>query len=149
MDILAALEPRPFPVISLYLSLTTNQNGREDYQQFVRKAFNERANALPEQSPERESFDKDVARIQEYLGKKDNPAGQAFAIFACSGSDLFEAIPLDAPIGEHSLFISSVPHLYPLARLVEHYPRYAAVMLDTDLPGFFGPIVTGEWPLRG
>lgn len=137
MDILAALEPSPFPVISLYLSLATNQNGREDHQQFVRKVFNERAKALPEQSPERESFDKDVARIQEYLGKKDNPAGQAFAIFACSGSDLFEAIPLEAPIGEHSLFISSVPHLYPLARLLEHYPRYAAVMLDTNKARIF------------
>ena len=137
MEVLAALEPSPFPVISLYLSLTTNQNGREEYQQFVRKVFNERAKGLPEQSPERESFDKDAARIQEYLEKKDNPSGQAFAIFACSGSDLFEAIPIDAPINEHSLFISSVPHLYPLARLVENYPRYAAVMLDTNKARIF------------
>jgi peptide subunit release factor 1 (eRF1) len=136
LDILAALEPSLFPVISLYLSLTTNQNGREDYQQFVRKVFNERAKALPEQSPERESFDKDVARIEEYLGKH-SPRGQAVAIFACTGSDLFEAIPLEAPIDEHSLFISSVPHLYPLARLVESYPRYAAVMLDTNRARIF------------
>ncbi len=137
MEILAALEPSPFPVISLYLSLSTNQNGREDHQQFVRKVFNERAKALPEQSPERESFDKDVARIQAYLEQDNATAGQAVAIFACSGADLFEAIPLDAPIGEHSLFISSVPHLYPLARLVENYPRYAAVMLDTNKARIF------------
>jgi hypothetical protein len=70
MEVLAALEPSPFPVISLYLSLSTNQNGREEYQQFVRKVFSERARALPEQSPERESFDKDVKRIQEHLEKK-------------------------------------------------------------------------------
>ena len=70
METLAALEPSPFPVISLYLSLSTNQNGREDHQQFVRKVFNERAKALPDQSPERESFDKDVKRIQEYLEKQ-------------------------------------------------------------------------------
>jgi peptide subunit release factor 1 (eRF1) len=137
METLAALEPSPFPVVSLYLSLTTNQNGREDYQQFVRKVFNERAKALPEQSPERESFDNDIKRIQEYLDNKDGLTGQALAIFASSGSDLFEAIPLDAPIGEHSLFISSVPHLYPLARLVENYPRYAAVMLDTNKARIF------------
>jgi len=137
MEMLAALEPSPFPVISLYLSLAPNQNGREEYQQFIRKVFNERAKVLPEQSPERESFDKDAERIQEYLGKKDNPAAQAFAIFACSGSDLFDVIPLEAPISEHSLFISSVPHLYPLARLVENYPRYAAVMLDTNKARIF------------
>src|SRR5688500_16052531 len=113
METLAALEPSPFPVISLYLSLSANQNGREDYQQFVRKVFSERAKALPEQSPERESFDKDVTRIQEHLDSKDGLTGQALAMFASSGSDLFEAIPLDAPIAGHSLFISAVPHLYP------------------------------------
>ena len=137
METLAALEPSPFPVISLYLSLSTNQNGREDHQQFVRKVFGERAKALPEQSPERESFDKDIKRIQEHLDKKDGLTGQALAIFASSGSDLFEAIPLEAPIDGHSLFISAVPHLYPLARLVENYPRYAAVMLDTNKARIF------------
>src|SRR5688572_12223049 len=137
IEVLAALEPSPFPVISLYLSLSTNQNGREDHQRFVRKAFSERARALPEQSPERESFDKDVKRIQEHLGKKEATAGQAVAIFASSGGELFEIDPLDAPIPEHSLFISSVPHLYPLARVVENYPRYAAVMLDTNKARIF------------
>lgn len=137
MEILAALEPSPFPVISLYLNLAANQNGREEHQQFVRKVFNERAKAMPEQSPERESFEKDVARIQEYLEANNAAEGQALAIFACSGADLFEAIPLEAPIGEHSLFISSVPHLYPLAKLVENYPRYAAVMLDTNKARIF------------
>jgi peptide subunit release factor 1 (eRF1) len=138
MEALAALEPSPFPVISLYLSLTTNQHGREDYQQFIRKFFTERAKALPERSSERESFDRDIARIQEYLGEKqDNPATRTLAIFACSGSDLFEVMSLEAPITEHSLFIGSVPHLYPLARLVESSPRYAAVMLDTNKARIF------------
>ena len=137
MEILAALEPSPFPVISLYLSLTSNQVGREEHQQFVRKVFNERAKGMAAESPERTSFDKDVARIQEYLEKNNAAEGQAVAIFACSGSDLFEAIPLEAPIGEHSVFISSVPHLYPLAKLVENYPRYAAVMLDTNKARIF------------
>ena len=137
MEQLAALEPSPFPVISLYLSLAPNQNGREDHQVFVKKVFTERARTLTPQSPELESFEKDVARIQEHLAKAESTTGQALAIFACSGSDLFEAIPLEAPIADHSLFISSVPHLYPLARLVENYPRYAAVMLDTNKARIF------------
>ena len=137
MEVLAALEPSPFPVISLYLSLAPDQNGREGYEQFIKKVFNERAKALPEQSPERESFDKDVTRIQEYLDQKDGISAQGLAIFACTGSDLFETIVLDTPIKEHSLFIGSVPHLYPLAQLVENYPRYAAVMLDTNKARIF------------
>src|SRR5688572_31135481 len=137
LEFLAALEPSPFPVISLYLSLSTDQNGREDYRQFVRKVFTERAKAFPEQSPERESFDIDVKRIQESLETKEALAGQGVAIFASSGGELFEIDPLDAPIPEHALFISSVPHLYPLARLIENYPRYAAVMLDTNKARIF------------
>jgi peptide subunit release factor 1 (eRF1) len=137
METLAALEPSPFPVLSLYLSFAPNQNGREDYQQFVRKVFNERGKGLADESPERESFDKDAARIEEYLDNTDNLTGQGHAIFACSGADLFEAFSIDAPLGEHSLFISSVPHLYPLARIVENYPRYAAVMLDTNKARIF------------
>ncbi len=137
MEALATLEPSPFPVISLYLSLSVNQNGREDYQQFVRKVFRDRARALPEQSPERESYDKDVERIQDYLENNDDTSAQAIAIFASSGSELFEVIPLEAPIAEHALFISSVPHLYPLARVIENYPRYAAVMLDTNKARIF------------
>ena len=137
LEMLAALEPSPFPVLSLYLRLAPNQNGREDYHQFLRKVFSERAKALPEQSSDRESFDKDVTRIQAHLENKDGITGQALAIFASSGSDLFESIALEAPIGEHSLFISSVPHLYPLARLIENYPRYAAVILDTNKARIF------------
>lgn len=137
MEALAALEPGPFPVLSLYLSLTSHQNGREDHPQFVRRVFRERARALPEQSPERESFDADVKRIEAHLENRDALTGQALAVFASSGSDLFEVISIDAPLSEHALFISSVPHLYPLARVVENYPRYAAVMLDTNKARIF------------
>ena len=132
MEILAALEPSPFPVISLYLSLTPNQHGREDYGTFVRKVFNERAKALPADSPERQSFDRDVERIRDYLDAEKEPAWHGIAIFACAGAELFEAIPLETPFDDHWLFVGSVPHLYPLAKLVDTYPRYAAVMLDTN-----------------
>ena len=132
MEVLAALDPSPFPFISLYLSLVPNQNGREDHHQFVRKVFNDRAKRFTEESPERQSFDKDAERIRQYLESEIEPARQGVAIFASSGAEFFEAIPLDAPFENHELFIGSLPHLYPLARLIDTYPRYAAVMLDTN-----------------
>jgi peptide subunit release factor 1 (eRF1) len=132
MEILAALEPSPFPVISLYLSLTPNQNGREDNAQFVRKVFKERVNALPQQSPERDSFERDAQRISEYLSSERDASWQGLAIFASSGAELFEAIPLETPFDDNWLFVGSVPHLYPLAKLIDTYPRYAAVALDTN-----------------
>ena len=63
MQRLAALEPSPFPVISLYLSLTSNQNGNGREERGAvpfRKVFNERAKGIPEASPERESFDQEA-----------------------------------------------------------------------------------------
>jgi len=132
MEMLAALEPSPFPVLSLYLSLTPNQNGREEYGQFVRKVFNERGKALPEDSPARQSFEKDAGRIRQYLETEKDPKWHGVAIFACAGAELFEAIPLDTPFDDHWLFVGSVPHLYPLAKLVDTYTRYAAVLLDTN-----------------
>jgi peptide subunit release factor 1 (eRF1) len=132
METLAALEPSPFPVISLYLSLAPNQNGRESYEQFVRKVLSDRARALPAESPERESFERDAERIRQYLDSEKQPSWQGIAIFACSGADLFETIPLETPFDDHWMFVGSSPHLYPLAKLVDTYPRYAAVSLDTN-----------------
>ncbi len=41
-------------------------------------------------------------------------------------------MPLEAPIDGHQLFLGPVPHLYPLVRLIDQYPRYAALLLDTN-----------------
>ena len=132
LETLAAAEPSPFPVVSLYLDLSADNNGRENYETFIRKVFNERAKGLPDASPERQSFEQDHERIRAYLGNEVNRTSKGLAIFASAGADLFEAIQLDAPLDQHWLFVGSVPHLYPLARLVDTYPRYAAVILDTN-----------------
>lgn len=132
MEVLAALEPSPFPVISLYLSLTPDQNGREGYQQFLRKVLSDRAKALPADSPERQSFEADAERIQQHMLQERDASCQGMAIFACSGSDLFETVALETPFDDHWMFVGSVPHLYPLAKLLDTYSRFAAVALDTN-----------------
>ena len=135
---LAAFEPTAHPVLSLYLDLTPNQHGREQYSAFVRKALGERARSLRALSPERESIERDVARIETYLRDELRPTAKAVAIFACAGcGGFFDAVQLDAPIDRHWLFVGPVPHLYPLVRLVDQFPRYAAVMLDTHQARIF------------
>ena len=47
-------------------------------------------------------------------------------------NDFFEAIQLQAPVDEHWLFVGPTPHLYPLAQLADRFPRYAAVVTDTN-----------------
>ena len=131
LDRLAAFEPAPYPVVSLYLNTQPGANGRDQFQTFVRKEFAARSRTYPEKSPERESLDRDVERIGRYLEVELQPSANGVAIFACSAGELFEAVQLSAPIDRHWLYIGDQPHLYPLARLESQYPRYAAVLADT------------------
>jgi peptide chain release factor subunit 1 len=133
IDRLAAFEPTGFPVLSLYLDARPDEHGRERFDAFVRKELAARARTYRERSAERESVEADVVRIQEWLKTEARPSANGIAIFACSGADgFFEAVQLDAPLDASELFVSEQPHVYPLARLNDRYPRYAAVIADTD-----------------
>jgi peptide subunit release factor 1 (eRF1) len=136
LDRLAAFDPVEWPVLSIYLDLRPDQHGRDRYDEFLRKALPERIRTL--KGDARQSFERDAERIRTYLEAQVRPSANGLAIFACSAaSDFFEAVQLDAPIEEHWLFIGSVPHLYPLARVTDQYPRYAAVLVDTNAARLF------------
>jgi peptide chain release factor subunit 1 len=131
LERLAAFEPAPYPVISLYLNTQPNHVGRDGFHGFVRKELKARAQTYPARSPEREMLERDLERISRYLENDVQPSANAVAIFACDAGELFETVQLDAPIDEHWLYVGDQPHLYPLARLVSKYPRYAVVLADT------------------
>lgn len=138
LDQLAAFDPTPLPVISLYLNTGAGQNGKSQFEQFVRKEFPLRAKTYPPRSPERESFDQDYERINTYLKTELQPSVNGLALFACSAKDnFFDALQLEAPIQQHRLFVSNQPHLYPLARLHDQYRRYAAVLVDSHQARLF------------
>jgi peptide chain release factor subunit 1 len=132
LDRLARLEPVPYPFVSLYLNTQPNQQGRDQYQTFVRQEFKARSRTYPDGSPEQESLDKDLARITFFLENELDPAANGVAVFACSAGNIFETTQLTAPIDRHWLYIGDAPHLYPLARIDSKYPRYAAVVADTN-----------------
>lgn len=135
LDQLTAFEPTDAPVVSLYLDLRANGNGRPKYDTFLRKALADRSRLLKGEA--RKSFDEDAQRINDHLGTL--PASvNAVAIFACAARDnFFRAIQLDVPIDDHWLFVGSVPHLYPLVRVNDRFPRYAALLVDTNAARLF------------
>ena len=143
LDSLAAFEQSPYPVVSLYLNTQPGSTGKDQYQTFVRKEFAARSRTYRDHSPERESLDKDLERISRYLETELQPSANGVAIFACSAGELFDAVQLTAPIQRHSLYIGDQPHLYPLARLESQYPRYAAVLTDTNSARIL-VVATGE-----
>src|SRR5688572_1888288 len=135
LDRLSAFEPTDAPVLSLYLDMRSKDNGRADYAPFLKKTFADRSRAL--KGDARKSFDRDVERINDYLGDDVRRSANELALFACSAADLFEAIQLDVPLEDHWMFVGSMPHLYPLARVNDQFPRYAALLVDTNAARLF------------
>lgn len=84
------------------------------------------------------AFERDAERINRYLQNELRSSANGLALFACAGENsFFEAVQLDAPIVEHRLYIYHQPHLYPLARLNDQYPRYAVLLADTNSARLF------------
>lgn len=129
---LAAFEPSPYPVVSLYLNTQPNERGRDNFQAFVRKELKARALTYPTRTREREMLERDMERIARFLENDVQPSANGVAIFACDAGELFETVQLNAPLDDHWLYIGDQPHLYPLARLAAQFPRYAVVLADTQ-----------------
>jgi peptide subunit release factor 1 (eRF1) len=137
LDRLLAFEPGTLPVVSLYLNTQADDRGRDNFDQFVRREFSGRAKTWPSGSPERQSFEEDVERIQAWLKDDLTPSANGVAIFACSGAGLFETVQLNAPVPEHRLYVYNQPHLYHLVWLDDAYPRYAALLTDANSARIF------------
>jgi peptide chain release factor subunit 1 len=137
LDRLAAFESTAdLPVVSLYLDMRADGNGRTNVDPFLRKALPEQADALNGEA--RASFDRDIERIQSFLANDLRKSANGVAIFACHGRDgFFEALQFDVPIEQHQLFVGPVPHLYPLAKVNDQFPRYAALLVNTNSARLF------------
>jgi peptide chain release factor subunit 1 len=135
---LALLEPTDVPCLSLYLNTQADQHGKDNFDAFVRKQLDSAAGAFEQRSPQRDSFDKDAEKIDEWLRTELDPSSNGAALLACAGAaEFFEALQFDAPIQHNSFHVSPIPHLYPLARLNSEYPSYAAVLADTNSARLF------------
>ncbi|HEY7413092.1 MAG TPA: Vms1/Ankzf1 family peptidyl-tRNA hydrolase [Vicinamibacteria bacterium] len=137
VDRLAETAPSALPVLSLYLDARPDARGRDHHGAFVRKALKQRGESYPPRSPERASFERDAENVRAYLRDELDPAANAVAVFAAEASGLFEAVQLEAPIEESRLHVAATPHIYPLARLLDRYPIYAAVVTDTNQARIF------------
>lgn len=138
LERLLSFEPTPAPVISLYLDARVNEQGQRTFMPFVRKQLNERVKSYDVHSEERQSFEEDFVRIMRYLEQEVPNTVQGLAVFACSAAnDWFEVGNFEAPFDHNRVFISDRPHVYPLARLIDQYRRYAVVLADTNRAQIF------------
>ncbi len=134
LERLLAFEPTPLPVLSVYLSTQADRHGRTpDLAAYLQREFKSIARTWPATSAERESFDKDAEKILAYIEDTLNESANGLAMFACHGSgEFFEAVPLNAPLDEHKIYVYNQPHLFHLTRIDDEYPRYAALLTDAN-----------------
>lgn len=138
LEKLLAYEPDGGPFVSVYLDARVDQNGQRNLLPIVRKKLNERAKTYDNQKPEQENFEKDSARILNYLETGVPTTAQGLAIFACSAAnDYFEVGEFEAPFERNRLFVSDRPHVYPLARIIDQYRRFAVLLADTNRARIF------------
>jgi len=130
---LAAFEPDGADVISLYLDLRTDQHGRETHDVFLRSAASD---VLEGETPGVGVVTgkaRALARIEHFLATDVGRSANGAAIFTTTGDgDFFEGVAIDAPLEAHQIFVGPVPHLYSLVRVIDQYPRYAALLLDSN-----------------
>ncbi len=131
LDRLAAIEPSDGSIISLYLDMRPDQHGqRMHVDTFLRNSFDEQARSLT--GAARAGLERTAERVSQYIANQTPKSAKGLALFASTADDLFEAIPLNVPIERPSMHVDAVPHLYPLAQVNDHYPRYAALLMDTN-----------------
>ena len=131
LDRLAARDATSYPFLSLYLDARPGPQGRDEFDRFVRRALKGRAHAFEVRSPDRESYDLDAARIERYLENEVRPRANGIALFACAAQGVFDATQLDVAFPSHMLVVGSVPHVLPLACVLDEHPSHAAVVADT------------------
>ncbi len=136
---LEAFEPGPFPVLSVYLNTQPDEHGRAaEAAPYLHREFKALARTWAAGSPEQHSFERDAERIIAWVTDSIDPATHGVAIFSCWGAEeFFEAIQLTTPVGDNNISVGNQPHLYHLARLDEHFPRYAAVLTDANTARIF------------
>ena len=135
---LVAFEPTTFPVLSVYLNTESGQHGRPpDVVPYLHRELKALAKTWAPGSPEWHSFDRDASRIVAYATDRIDHSAKGVALFASWGAnEFFEAIQLTTPV-DNCVYVYNQPHLYHLARIEEKYPRYPAVLTDTNTARIF------------
>jgi len=132
LDRLADIAPADRPCLSLYVDTRPDNTGRPHWGPIVRKEISERARSFPERSAARAAYDADAERTLRWLEAEPRASAAGLAVFACESARLFEGVEFSAPV-DTELVVGRVPHLYPLARLLDQWRRYAVVVTDTHI----------------
>lgn len=130
---LAAFEPNGAKFISIYLDAQAGQNGRDEFQTWLKTQFFEYGIQFENNAERERKYSEMQERINRFLENEKDDAANGIAIFAAVGDeDFFETVQLDEAFPNNRFFVFDRPHLFPLVRIVEQNPKYAVLWADTN-----------------
>lgn len=126
------VQPGDSPFISIYLSTAPNENGKKDFDVFLKKQLNDHLAVMAEGSERRSDFEQITERINEF-GDTLETSVRGAALFARSGGDnFFESFEFEVPFAENRFYSFDRPYVLPLASLIDQNPTFAVVAADTN-----------------
>jgi len=133
---LARIEEGPHPFVSLYLDTKwDDEQQRERIRLFTKNELKKAQDQLKEREEWRQAFPEDQQQIERYVEglvrRVYHGEVNGVAIFSCSGHGTFFTYPSIIPF-ENRCFISGLPILQPLVRLLSQYQNTLTVMVETD-----------------
>jgi hypothetical protein len=137
---LAELEPGDLPVISAYLDMRPHAAGESPAQRpglvVLKDRLREIEKTFGPRGPEVESFQADMARIEQYVEQDFQVDADGLAVFACSGRGLFE--PIEASVAfDNQVTVGPQPDLFQLARLLDDLETAVVAVVDTNTARLF------------
>jgi peptide chain release factor subunit 1 len=117
---LAAYRSETTPVLSVYLNVDITQLTAEQYRLALKGLL---------KSVAEEATRQDVEAVEQYVELEYDGQGKGLAIF--SGENLWQAYPLDLPVGD-LVHAGPQPYIRPLADYFDAYDRYGVVLVDRE-----------------
>jgi len=137
---LAEAEPTDLPVLSIYLDMRPQASGESPGRRIsltiLRDRFSKIEGTLGPRGDAFDSFHADADRIRTFLDQEFDRSSQGLAIFACSGTGLWETVETGTPF-EDEVGANAVPQLFQLARLLEEQQTVVVAVVDTNTARLF------------
>jgi len=137
---LALREPTDMPVLSIYLDMRQQATGESPGRRVSLTILRDRLRAIEStlgpRGEDLESFQADDLRIRAFLDDHFDRSSQGLAVFACSGTDLWETIESGTPFADE-VQAGPVPQLFQLARLIDEQPPAIVAVVDSNTARLF------------
>jgi peptide chain release factor subunit 1 len=137
---LSEIDAPDLPVLSVYLDMrpqaTGQSPGRRAGLTVLRDRLREIERTYWPRGADYDSFKADEQRIREYLDEDFDRAAAGVALFACSGVNLWQAVPAGVPFHD-SVSAGPRPDLFQLARLIDEHETAVVALVDSNTARLF------------